>query len=69
LPAPAAGTALQTATGLTQFRPASTVTGVRPDSGSTDDTTAVWLLGAILLAAAGLVAFSPFAYSAVHGKR
>ncbi|MET0931208.1 MAG: hypothetical protein ABWX74_16935 [Aeromicrobium sp.] len=62
---PVTADALQAGSTLTQFRPASTITGIRPTSDSSD-ATGIWILGGILLAAAVLIAASPFACSAVR---
>lgn len=61
-PVPATADAVQAGSALTQFRPASTITGVVPTTDEAD-TNGMWILGGILLAAAALLAAGPFAYS------
>ncbi|MCU1676259.1 MAG: hypothetical protein JWM93_1017 [Frankiales bacterium] len=66
--APVAAAALRSGTALTQVRPVSTVLGAQP-SADASDPTGLWLLGALLLAAAGLIAVSPFAHAAIQKTR
>jgi hypothetical protein len=66
LPLPA--DAVQAERVTTQFKPTHSVTGVqaRPDP---SNANGIWILGCALLAAAVLLATSPFAYSALRKTR
>ncbi|MFI5426254.1 hypothetical protein [Aeromicrobium sp. UC242_57] len=59
---------LQSAPTTTQFRPASTVTGIQPLSDDSATTRGIWILGGILLGATLLIAVSPFAYTALRKR-
>lgn len=66
--APLPAEALLSTPALTQFRPASTVTGTRAlsESSTSSSTGGIWILGGVLLGSSLLVAAGPFAYSALR---
>ena len=66
LSAPTSAEALQSLGPTTQFRPATTVTGLQAmsnQSGGWSDSAGIWILGGVLLASSALVTASPFACS------